>query len=477
MTEIRWVCLSDTHFGAENSVLSHVKPGATSVDPNTAGPVLESLVDCLADLTEASKGGCRPTLVLNGDILELALAQDNVAAMVFERFIDLAFAGVQPLFDDTIVYVPGNHDHHLWETARERQYAEYVATVAREAEIEPPWHVTRLFPRAGDPPLEAELLSALVSRRLDRRASVKVVYPNFAVESADKTRVVVFHHGHYVEPLYRLMSLMKASMFPGQVPGQDIWDWEADNFAWIDFFWSTLGRSGSAGEDVGLIYDMLQSESALTKLAGNLGAIIGCRGPAALRPVARPVASWALARLARLLKARERAVPDKLLSDAAQIGLDGYLKGPLLRQLTREKPLGADDGIHFVFGHTHKPFEEVRQIEGYGQAISVVNTGGWVVDTEETVEIQGASVVVVDHDCNVATLRIYNQTDQRDDYAVHLAPVVDQRNNPLHELLQTRLSFAEPPWSTLSSDVAEAIDQRHALLPRIIRSGMALTGV
>ena len=53
--------------------------------------------------------------------MELALANDNVAAMVFWRFLDFAMEAGYELFGN-IIYIPGNHDHHLWESARETQY-------------------------------------------------------------------------------------------------------------------------------------------------------------------------------------------------------------------------------------------------------------------------------------------------------------------------------------------------------------------
>ena len=73
--------------------------------------------------------------MLNGDILEFALATDDTALSVFEQFIDLAFpVDGEPIFDDRVLYLPGNHDHHLWETARERQYAHHIKhTPARRA--------------------------------------------------------------------------------------------------------------------------------------------------------------------------------------------------------------------------------------------------------------------------------------------------------------------------------------------------------
>ena len=170
--------------------------------------------------------------------------------------------------------VPGNHDHHLWETARERQYAVYIDGLARDAPICPPWHVTRLFENESTETPEAELLNAVLAKSGVANVRVRVFYPNLGIMSDDGDRVIVVHHGHFTEPLYRLMSTLKAALFPKQPPGGEIWDWESDNFAWIDFFWSTLGRSGTAGVDVGLAYDMLRDPAATDRLAGNLATFL-----------------------------------------------------------------------------------------------------------------------------------------------------------------------------------------------------------
>jgi hypothetical protein len=125
MPDIRYVCLSDMHFGAENSILSCLVDGDVIVDTTTASSVLDGLTAGLATLVGANEDKSRkPTLILNGDILELALASDNVALMVFELFLDRIFPpDGEALFERTILYQTGNHDHHMWETARERQYA------------------------------------------------------------------------------------------------------------------------------------------------------------------------------------------------------------------------------------------------------------------------------------------------------------------------------------------------------------------
>src|SRR2546423_11673331 len=164
MPDIRYVCLSDLHFGAENSLLTHVPVGGTTVDPFRPSPCLEAFVDCLADLIGRNgNNASRPELILNGDILELALATDNQAAMTFERFLELAFEKHQ-LFSG-VRFLPGNHDHHLWETAREKQYAGYVATVDPDAALSPPWHSTRMRQlTASDRSIESDLIAALMKR-------------------------------------------------------------------------------------------------------------------------------------------------------------------------------------------------------------------------------------------------------------------------------------------------------------------------
>lgn len=284
MPDVRYVCLSDLHFGAQNSLLTHIFRGSTAADPMVASGSLIAFVDCLADLIAANEDPItKPELVLNGDILEFALASDDIALLAFERFVELAFVE-RDLFSHTVHYVPGNHDHHLWETARERQYANYVARRDPGARIAPPWHGTPMF-GAEDLAVrarrraDAELLNAVI-RRFDRLrdVSVETHYPNFGLRSPG--RAVLFHHGHYLESIYRLMTTVRGALFPASRSEPGPWAVEEENFAWIDFFWSTLGRSGQVGADVGLLYDMLQDGTALEAVADNLaGAIVATGQP------------------------------------------------------------------------------------------------------------------------------------------------------------------------------------------------------
>ena len=114
MPNIRYICISDLHLGADNSLLTQLgsKPG--SVNPGRPSEVLEGLAKCLKELVRHNERARKPTLILNGDALELALAEDNIALMAFDRFIELMFpVNGDWLIDPSIIFNPGNHDHHL----------------------------------------------------------------------------------------------------------------------------------------------------------------------------------------------------------------------------------------------------------------------------------------------------------------------------------------------------------------------------
>jgi UDP-2,3-diacylglucosamine pyrophosphatase LpxH len=123
MPGVRYVCLSDLHLGADNSILTAIKPESIETDPSRPSAVLSQFALCLRELLAHNEAPEKPILILNGDILELALTDVNKAAMVFERFIELIFPrDGEALFQKDILYLPGNHDHHVWESAREAEY-------------------------------------------------------------------------------------------------------------------------------------------------------------------------------------------------------------------------------------------------------------------------------------------------------------------------------------------------------------------
>ncbi len=473
------MCLSDLHFGAENSILSCLVEGGVVVDPTRASAVLDGLVAGMRTLIDSNEDqSCKPTLILNGDVLELALATDNVALMVFDLFLDRIFPpDGEPLFAPTILYQPGNHDHHLWETARERQYENLLDTLAPGAPLPIPWHATRLYYQGDPRPVQADLLNRLARRRPHRHdVNFRVSYPNLGLASEDGKIVVVFHHGHFTESIYELMTILKTLIFPGRRQPSDIWDIEAENFAWIDFFWSTLGRSGEVGEDVGLIYDMLQSDKAIEKVAHNLATGIAERLAhrgiiGRFRWLIRPVLDRLLKMVASNVASSERRNPKKALSPTTQLGLTAYLSGPVARQLAGEAP--HRDGkipeqVKFVFGHTHKPFVDTTAAPGLANPVRTFNTGGWVVDTLAVEPLHGANMVLIDESLEVVCVRLYNQAADPAAYQVHLDDGLPVEQGPFYQRLNELLRPGDEVWKTFSAAVAALVTEREKALATII---------
>ncbi len=460
MPDIRYVCLSDMHLGSDSSILTLIKPDSIEIDPSKPSPVLSQLVSCLRELISHNQSSQKPTLVLNGDILEMALAETNDAAMVFERFIELIFPkDGEALFDKNILYIPGNHDHHIWETARETQYVNFISRIPADGYLEIPWHTTKMFSPDLVP---GYFLTNLIQRYPHLQDTViNIIYPNYALLSSDGQKCVIFSHGHYVESLYSLMSTLNTMIFPKRQRPKVVWDLEAENFAWIDFFWSTMGRSGDVGKDIGLIYDKLQDQKQIEKLVANLAAGLIERNnpPRWIGGVETTGLTWFLDFILGKTGALERNKPAQLLSQDAQQGLHSYIEGPLLEQIHTENKQKLPDDITFIFGHTHKPFSQDMNFAGYPEWMKIYNSGGWVIDTVQPQSIYGAAVILLDETLQAASLRLYNQATSPGEYAVHVEESTHDgvRHNSFYDRISSLVKPASDPWKTFSELVAKAV--------------------
>jgi hypothetical protein len=331
-------------------------------------------------------------------------------------------------------------------------------------------------------------VTSLLDRALGQSSgvNVRVVYPNLALDTPTSNRHVFVHHGQFLEAMYTIMSTAQDMVFPDQLPppwtGTPVWDWEAENFAWIDFFWSTLGRSGAVGRDVGVIYASLQSLDALRPLNRNLArGLAGRARPKILQGMYARVLAWGFDAIAKKGQGLERGRKEVVLSPETQNGLQRYVESPLLRQIKQEyeeyKELERVPGdVTFVFGHTHKPFEAVRRFVGYENPVCVYNTGGWVVDSTEPRPLHGAAAVLFDDDLNSASLRFFNQSSDRSSYRVGVAHC--GAPNPFSAKLDALVRPGEDPWKRFSRDAAELVEERHQAIDRIIAQvqGVAPSG-
>jgi hypothetical protein len=454
------------HLGEEDSLLTYVPPGETGADPAKASPVLQELVNCLRHLILRNDPQApKPTLILMGDILELALANDNQAAMAFERFLDYAMPPDQELFGD-IIFIPGNHDHHLWESARETQYVlNYLAKRTRPGQfLEIPWHTSNIFMEGDPDPVPSFFLNGLMHRYDHLKAlDINTAYPNFGLKQGN--RCVIFHHGHFIESLYQLMTTLKNLIFPKlEKRYRRVWDLESENFAWIDFFWSTLGRSGEMGQQVETIYEKMQDEEQFRKLLSSLADSLAEKYK--ITGLGEWLDKLIIEGLMDKVVKTERTQTDQLLSQDAEDGLLYYVNVPLQKQIEeeckkRQWPFPRE--VTFVFGHTHKPFEEVRKYDAYlGDGVPVYNTGGWVVETVEPAPLHGGAVVLLNEGLDVASLRLYNEAADPGAYrvAVNEVPLPGKANSNFFLRLQGLVQPDQPLWRKFSETVAGEVSTR-----------------
>ncbi len=361
-----------------------------------------------------------------------------------------------------IRFLPGNHDHHLWSRARGDCYVDYMTGVPRGQKLLPEPSATHLLP-ANDTFRVRDRIVELMAARTETVAPVTVAqsYPNMGLTDSSGRRLVVLSHGHFIEPLYQAMSALDDVFDRGPQGAPTVDDLEAENGAWIDFFWSSMGDSGSVAGWARALYESLQSEDAIhAEITAIRRAIGRGPGPRARRHVEGIVVGGMLRRATKRSLRRERHVPG-ILSPAATTGLSDYLSGPVWAQVADE--VGRPEELTFVFGHTHKPFGDVRRPAGLPGPVGVVNTGGWVVDTPVAEPYKGATVVLVDEDLNVALLRCYRQ-GQHSAEAVGIDAPEAGGTNPLVDDLRARIDPGRDPWRALADAATEIERERRRQL-------------
>lgn len=473
MPTIRHVCISDLHLGASNSVLTHLEAdGSHAAGP---APVLEAVLGALRDLLAASGTPAPPTLVIHGDLFELALTSVEVAAAGFAELVEIGWGDPSaPLFADQAFFVPGNHDHHMWELMREHEYeADLGPTLA---DVGPMPHVTPMLAEHLPPDDREPLVEALARLALAGSAaappSFRVVYPNLGLVDEERDRAVVVTHGHYLEPMYRAMSYLHNVVVPSRPPRLSVDQVEKDNWAWIDFFWSTMGRSGETDDAaVPVLYELMQHE-------GSMDAIVDRVVDDLLPPRRSPLAAVERAslrrvgrRVARRIARRERHQAG-LLSPAATDGLANYLAGPVHGQLCDE--VGHVPGrVDLVFGHTHKPFAARSRPAGYAGEVVAHNTGGWVVDSVEPEPLKGAALSLISDELEVVDLCIYRQNagSRLPRVTVMAVPGAPTGPTPLRDWLVAELRAGTGSWPEVSRVAADTVRQRQRQLAARIGRG------
>lgn len=359
---------------------------------------------------------------------------------------------------------------------------------------------TRLFLNENTSPVHAGLPTSIVNifphlRKYgpERKGfPVRTAYPNLGLINHENKKCVIFHHGHYTESIYSMMSQINTLIFPADKFPNQIWDLEADNHAWVDFFWSMLGGSGKPGSDISLVYNERDSEEFINELinnlSDNLAGIIEKQAemdlPAHMESMAylfdaiknslhvdefqKAVLSLVLQYFIKLgvhrVLATEKDDKD-LLSESSRAELAKYLNIQVYNQLVDQiKFLNIDmpEEFIFIFGHTHKPFEDIIKVDHYPRDISIYNTGGWVTEGPEANSLVGGVILCLDDELTPVSIRMYNDHSNDKDFKVRVEEILHQ--NEEHSLFYDEIANAINSdigtWKDFSRVAAKEINSR-----------------
>jgi hypothetical protein len=126
---------------------------------------------------------------------------------------------------------------------------------------------------------------------------------------------------------------------------------------------------------------------------------------------------------------------------------------------------GAYD-LSFVFGHTHKPFQDQLDIAGQVRPVAIYNTGGWVMDQPTMTPAQGAAAIFIDDELNVASLRFFDDplNGACDPVQARGTGGMRDRDNPLLARMTTAIAATKTEWDAFTACACDALELHASVL-------------
>jgi predicted phosphodiesterase len=338
----RIVVLSDIHLGDRRSTLQ--KP-----------EVVKALIK------ELNRGKKIDELILLGDILDLAFSS-------FRDVIDQArtfFHRISTLNVGKYIYVPGNHDYHIWLLHIEKR--DVIEPIQNEGLPKLPDYMGQFLNKES-------FFSEVLPEDLEEKLQIR--YPNY--EFMINGMRYLFHHGHQIYgPGVLLMSPREAIN-----EGKGLKDLVIANSPILEFIYYHLERDQEMREKLEEAWRKYGSPGALLVV---LNEVLDARVPKFMKLLIHVIrTAWLRLTLLRIKKDRGTEIDD------IENEIRDYLE---LCDWQAPNPL------RFIFGHSHVPGR--KEIDGN---LTVVNSGSWLKEDSK----HNTYVLIED---NVVTLRKLGEKD------------------------------------------------------------------
>lgn len=306
MKKIRVMALSDLHLGEPEGLLYNNPPN-----------ILDIFVDKVSKLAKGG-GGIEDgieELVLIGDIADLSEAKPEDA---YANTMDFLKALLKKVNVDKVVYIPGNHDHHLWVEMLESHYGKGYKECT---------------PKTG---VSIQRPKALMERCIptDYKGGVEAYYPFYKVRIDNS--IFLFDHGHLFSSFLNKQA--------GPVSGLE--EIEEKTWEFMESIWFQ-------GKKAPLFYR--------------------------LREMAYDWGRWASLRVShptRGVSFKEDSTP--VFDDGLRNGIVTYLEKMLKLSIDTDDTHLVFGHTHYG----GRVLKDDRKIRVNGRFITLWNTGGWLVPSE-----------------------------------------------------------------------------------------------
>jgi len=356
--------MSDFHIGENNgAVTTEPLHKINYIKKEGCDYFIHNKVDMLIDRVEAhiKKHGKIDYLILIGDIFDIAVKEKsdvfNLAHDFFSKYLVGNF--------NEVIYIPGNHDHHMWELLQNDEFVNKRIEVGKKASSLP--HTLELKLELDEHNehkivhLDEEnhisknynFIVSLLSNHKNK-VPVHISYPNLYIECGQKLGICVTH-GHLLEVGWNKSDEVIPHFSSIVLDDTDYFkNIERKNMPFTEF--SNYLIAQSYGESVERLVDAPRSNKFMKYIAAEFPEFFTL-----------PCNNDSLPNICKLYK--EKLIVNEYLSSVLETMKNNELSFDIL-----------------LYGHTHVPsFGDdynflPKSAGGYNKeiALKLYNTGGWV---------------------------------------------------------------------------------------------------
>lgn len=337
--------ISDLHFG-ESDALLRVEE---STEESEGRARVDGLVEWLA------YQGTFRQIVLLGDVWELWTSSLTEAFKASQYF----FSRLSDIDVEEIIYLPGNHDHHLLV---QHQLVEQIMAMRDDRYLEVPARTQRVF--------EDSHIARILPEPLRERFTV--AYPDHFASVGGKQ--IVFHHGHHSAALHQRRDIFGAALL--------FFLQRLEEIGLRDLARSDLELAGT------IFFELMYAASYGRRTRQKMNDTWE-RWLAFQRRFSK-LAGFLLAPIRVLTFQRDRGTPTQ--------DVTGYHDAVAqLLKLAEEEHHREIVCDAFVFGHTHRAGIARHTTDGGGTRI-LANAGTWLYEPAKMNRSNEATFLIIDPD-------------------------------------------------------------------------------